>query len=180
MAAKLVDFRTIIFSLAETLIRLIHDFVEHSIPRFCVHVPGEMAYSTDALLLKWVGMLVYLFPTALLNSGECRLYILISLIWPSHLWFQELLLLMDLPRSLPDWPHILSKLNEKEIYPCPKIFRLYACFLQNDPSERKVFLHWFPLPSQQYKPYAHKVSSVTHRRGIDPFRPSFPKLADFE
>ena len=104
--------------------------------------------SSDALSVDWTGMFGYAYPPQILlhrvlqkaKREPCTL-ILIAPVAPLQSWFPTLLdLIIDLPRSLPNIPELLTQRNGLWVHPDPSNLKLAAWKISSIEKLRQTFL----------------------------------------
>ena len=117
------------------------------LPVYYSPLPDDGALGVDSLSVTWDDLDAYAFPpVALLTpvlAKIARSRAQISLIapyWPNQAWFPVLLeLLVDHPRRLPDWTHLLWHPIGRVYHQTPEFYRLHAWRLSGVPSESEAF-----------------------------------------
>ena len=117
------------------------------LPLYMSPLPDPAAVAVDALAVPWDGLNAYAFPPtpllqAVLNKvaiSQLRLC-LIAPCWPNQAWFPSLMeLLMDHPRRIPPWDHLLWHPIGRVFHDSPGSYRLHAWRLSGISSDREAF-----------------------------------------
>ena len=106
----------------------------------------------DAFSRSWTNTYFYAFPPFSLimrclqktvrDTAEC---IIVVPLWPTQIWYPELLkLLIDHPRILPQG-NILSLPNSRKVHPLMKKLHLIACRLSGDRTKSETFRLKLPI-----------------------------------
>ncbi len=120
----------------------------HQLPVYCTRVPDPRAWQTDALTMRWDGLLAYAFPPfslipqvlAKLEQENCKV-LLIAPFWPRQPWFTRLtMLLVHRPVVLPQRTDILFQPSSGFLHPAPQELHLTCWVLSRNPSARQAFL----------------------------------------
>ena len=119
----------------------------HQLPLYCARTHDPRAWQTDALSIRWNGLLAYAFPPISLISRvltkleqeECRV-LLIAPFWPRHPWFTRIIrLLVHRPVILPQRADILYQPSSGLLHPAPEGLRLTCWVLSRSPSAQQDF-----------------------------------------
>ena len=106
----------------------------------------------DAFSKSWTNIYFFAFPPFSLimrclqktvrDTAEC---IIVVPLWPTQIWYPELLkLLVDHPRILPRG-NILSLPNSRKVHPLMNKLHLIACRLSGDPTKSETFRVKLPI-----------------------------------
>jgi hypothetical protein len=121
----------------------------HQLPVYCSRTPDPYAWQTDALAIRWDGLLAYAFPPFSLISRvltkieeeNCRI-LLIAPFWPRQPWFSRITrLLVHRPVVLPKRVDILRQPRSGLLHPAPEGLHLTCWVLSRNPSVRQDFLN---------------------------------------
>ncbi|PIK39743.1 hypothetical protein BSL78_23418 [Apostichopus japonicus] len=134
------------------MIDLFATYTNSKLQTFCSRRFHPQAYHTDAMSLPWDHLEAYVFPPLCMVGQVLRKirnskgrFILIAPFWPRRPWFAEIpQLLMDVPASLPDKPHLLSQRQGTLSHPDIKGLQLVAWKLSGLPYDREVFQRQLP------------------------------------
>ena len=106
----------------------------------------------DAFSRSWFNIYFFAFPPFSLimrclqkivrDTAEC---IIVVPLWPTQIWYPELLkLLIDHPRILPEG-NLLSLPNSRKVHPLMNRLHLIACRLSGDPIKSETFRQKLPI-----------------------------------
>jgi hypothetical protein len=140
---------------------------------FMSPMPDPLAYEVDALSHSWDGMWAYAYPPPAILSqvlGKVQVdnvkLLLIAPNWPAQRWFPQLLTyLIDLPRSLPLWPDLLSQAHNGALHRRLDQLQLHAWLLSAESSSRQAFRQ--TLPRGSLPPNGGPRSLSTSQNGED-------------
>ena len=141
------------------LVDLFATALNHKLPTYVSPVMDPAAWRIDALSFQWQALWAYAYPPSPLlrktlskvKSEGCRL-ILIAPLWPTKEWFPDLLdLLIDSPRSLPQWDTLLVQPGSSRFHRNPGFLNLHAWLLSGrgslDGDTRQKWLSGLPPAS---------------------------------
>ena len=120
----------------------------HQLPVYCTRAPDPRAWQTDALAIRWNGLLAYAFPpfsliprvVTKLEQEDCKV-LLIAPFWPRQPWFPRLTkLLVHQPVILPQRADILLQPSSGFLHPAPQDLHLTCWVLSSNPSAQLAFL----------------------------------------
>ena len=123
----------------------IHNF---KLPIFCALTPHDRVWRVDSLSFAWNGFVGYAFPPVTLVpqvlekcvNDAVPYLILVAPLWPSQVWFPQLLgLLTDVPRVLPVRADLLRMPLSGKLHPGVDNLRLTVWPLSANPCARRVF-----------------------------------------
>ena len=107
----------------------------HQLPLFFSRGPSLFNSGTNALAQDWTILQAYTYPLISLIKQMLRKLrrhpmvevLLITLFWPSQVWFTGIKdLLVGFPILLPDGPDLLQQPSTQELYPNPGSLHLTA------------------------------------------------------
>ena len=122
--------------------------VNHQLPLYVSPLPDPGAWKEDAFAFQWEGLDMYAFPPFALirrvlvrvRDASCVRMTLIAPKWPQADWFPLLLgLLVDTPRTLPQWDSLLCQPHHLHFHKFPGALHLHAWRLSSISSEREAF-----------------------------------------
>ena len=110
---------------------------------------------------------------------------LIAPIWPTQVWWPQMLrLLIRYPVALPQEKSLL-KLRNKKVHPLHAKMVLMACYISGNPMKQEEFWSqlatssWRPGTQKQYQVYIQKWSHFCTQRKINHNQPTVEQALDF-
>ena len=113
----------------------------HQLPTFVSPVPDPEVWAMYTLSIRGEGLWTYAYPPTVLvpkilqrlMGQNCQMILIVPLSWNKS-WFTDLFdLSIDLPRKLPEIPHLLQQPRSRVFHLCLDRLLLHAWLLSGQP-----------------------------------------------